>query len=143
MTADGRFPHQPEGFNLRRTAFVPGSRPTNGKYLPTRNMADDCIVPHRPVKMPAFSKEEISMKYLIAATAIAAAFAVKPASAKMMSCSGDGMMKVNSMGGTMADGPNKMMMMKEVGMANTSMSKGDMRGCNMHLMKAQKMGMMK
>ena len=36
-----------------------------------------------------------------------------------------------------------MMMAKEIGMANTSMSKGDMRGCNMHLMKAQRMGMMK
>jgi hypothetical protein len=83
------------------------------------------------------------MKYLVAAAALAAAFAVTPASAKMMSCSGDGMMKVSMMTGTMADGPNKMMMNKEVGMANTSMSKGDMRGCNMHLMKAQKMGMMK
>jgi hypothetical protein len=83
------------------------------------------------------------MKYLVAAAALAAAFAVTPASAKMMNCSGDGMMKVSNMGGMMADGPNKMMMMKEVGMANTSMSKGDMRGCNMHLMKAQKMGMMK
>jgi hypothetical protein len=83
------------------------------------------------------------MKYLVAAAALAAAFAVTPASAKMMSCSGDGMMKVSMMTGMMADGPNKMMMNKEVGMANTSMSKGDMRGCNMHLMKAQKMGMMK
>ena len=83
------------------------------------------------------------MKYLVAAATLAAAFAVTPASAKMMTCSGDGMMKVSSMAGMMADGPNKMMMAKEVGMANTSMSKGDMRGCNMHLMKAQKMGMMK
>jgi hypothetical protein len=83
------------------------------------------------------------MKYLIPAAALAAAFAVTPASAAMMSCSGDGMMKVSGMGSMMADGPNKMMMMKEVGMANSSMAKGDMRGCNMHLMKAQKIGMMK
>jgi hypothetical protein len=83
------------------------------------------------------------MKYLATAAAIAAALAITPASAKMMSCSGDGMMKVNAMQGAMPDGPNKMMMGKEVGMANTSMSKGDMRGCNTHLMKAQKMGMMK
>ena len=84
------------------------------------------------------------MKYLVAADVLGAAFAVTPASAKMiMTCSGDGMMKVNNMIGTMSDGSNKMMMAKEVGMANTSMSIGDMRGCNMHLMKAQKMGMMK
>jgi hypothetical protein len=83
------------------------------------------------------------MKYLVTAAALAAAFAVTPASAAMMSCSGDGMMKVNSMGMMMPDGPNKMMMAKEVSMANSSMAKGDMRGCNMHLMKAQKMGMMK
>lgn len=83
------------------------------------------------------------MKYLVAAATLAAAFAITPASAKMMTCSGDGMMKVNNMTGMMADGPNKMMMNKEIGMANTSLSKGDMGGCNMHLMKAQKMGMMK
>jgi hypothetical protein len=86
------------------------------------------------------------MKNLIALAAIATsvAFAVSPASAaKMMTCSGDGPMKVTNMTSAMADGPNKMMMMKEIGMANTSMSKSDMRGCNMHLMKAQKMGMMK
>lgn len=82
------------------------------------------------------------MKYLIISAALAA-FAITPASAKMMTCSGDGMMQVNNMIGTMPDSSNKMMMAKEFGMANTSMSKGDMRGCNMHLMKAQRMGMMK
>jgi hypothetical protein len=61
----------------------------------------------------------------------------------MMGCSGDGMMKMNNMTSAMADGEQKMMMNREIAMANTSMSKGDMRGCNMHMMKAQKMSMMK
>ena len=43
---------------------------------------------------------------------------------------------------TMADGPGKMGMGKEMGMANMDMS-GNMRGACMHSMKAQKMGMMK
>jgi hypothetical protein len=43
----------------------------------------------------------------------------------------------------MVDGPAKMAVGKEIGMANTEMSKGNMRGGCMHYMKAQKMGMMK
>jgi hypothetical protein len=76
--------------------------------------------------MPVLSRR--APNEISAAAVLAAAFAVMPASAKMMTCSGDGMMKVNMMTGMMADGSNKMMMAKEVGMANTSMSKGDMRG---------------
>jgi hypothetical protein len=85
------------------------------------------------------------MKKIVIAAAALSALAFHAASAKpmMMGCSGDGMMKVNNMTTAMADGEQKMMMQKEIGMANTSMSKGDMRGCNMHLGKAQKMGMMK
>ncbi len=82
--------------------------------------------------------------YLIAAAALA--LAAVPASAakmKMMTCSGDGPMKVNNMVSMMADGPQKMMMQKEMGMASMAMSKGDMRMCNMHIMNAQKAGMMK
>ena len=44
---------------------------------------------------------------------------------------------------SMADGPGKMAMSKEMGMANTDMSNGKMRGACMHYMKAQKMSMMK
>jgi len=44
---------------------------------------------------------------------------------------------------TMADGPMKMGMSKEMGMANMDMSKGNMKGACMHYMKAQKMSMMK
>lgn len=82
-------------------------------------------------------------KFLITAAALSI-LAIAPASAKpMMGCSGDNMMKMNNMTTAMADGEQKMMMNREIGMANTAMSKGDMRGCNMHMMKAQQMSMMK
>ena len=66
-----------------------------------------------------------------------------PASAKMMSCSSDNMSKTTMMMMSMPDGPKKMAMNKEMGMANTEASKGDSRGACMHYMRAQKMGMMK
>ena len=43
----------------------------------------------------------------------------------------------------MPDGPGKMGLMKEMAMANTQMSKGDMKGACKSYMKAQQMGMMK
>jgi hypothetical protein len=70
-------------------------------------------------------------------------FSAAPASAAMMACTSDNMAKSVSMGATMQDGPGKMGMMKEVGMANSDMSKGKMKSACMHYMKAQKMGMMK
>jgi hypothetical protein len=88
---------------------------------------------------------EVQMTKFLVTAAMFSALAVTSASAKpmMMGCSGDGMMKMNNMTTAMADGDQKMMMNREIGMANTAMSKGDMRGCNMHMMKAQKMSMMK
>ena len=83
------------------------------------------------------------MRYLASVAAIFAIIAVSPASAKMMACTSDNMAKSMTMGATMQDGPAKMGMMKEVGMANTDMSKGNMRGACMHYRSAQKMGMMK
>jgi hypothetical protein len=83
------------------------------------------------------------VKKLLVAAAMLSAVAVGPASAKMMGCSSDGMMKMNNMTSAMADGEQKMMMNREIGMANDAMSKGDMRGCNMHMMKAEKMSMTK
>jgi hypothetical protein len=65
------------------------------------------------------------------------------ASAKMMSCTSDNMSKTSMMMTTMPDGPNKMGMNREMGMANMESSKGNMRGACMHYMRAQKMGMMK
>jgi hypothetical protein len=84
------------------------------------------------------------MKYgLIAAASLAAALATGPASAKMMACTGENMAKMSMMMTTMPDSPGKMAMNKEVGMANMEMSKGNMRGACTHMMKAQKMSMMK
>lgn len=83
------------------------------------------------------------MKFLIAAGALAAALAATPASAAMMACTSDNMAKSMTMGAMMPDSPGKMGMMKEMGMANAQMSKGDMRGACKSYMKAQKMGMMK
>jgi len=79
------------------------------------------------------------MKILITA-AMFSALALTPASAKMMACTGDNMAKSSGMMMGMADGPGKMAMAKEMGMANMDMSKGNMRGACMHYMKAQKMG---
>jgi hypothetical protein len=84
------------------------------------------------------------MKQLaFAAFALAVGFAAAPASAMMMACTGENMAKSVGMGASMQDGPAKMAMMKEVGMANTDMSKGNMKGACKHYMKAQKMGMTK
>ncbi len=82
------------------------------------------------------------MKILITA-AMLSALAFTPASAKMMACSADNMAKSNMAMSGMADGPGKMAMAKEMGMANTDISTGNMRGACMHYMKAQKMGAMK
>ena len=73
------------------------------------------------------------MRTLIAA-AMLTAVAFTPASAKMMACTSDNMMKSTAM---MA--PGQTPANKEMGMANTEMSKGNMRGACMHYMKAQKM----
>ena len=85
------------------------------------------------------------MKILIAAAIAAAAAAVtcSPASAAMMACTSANMMKSMNDGGAMMDSPGKMAMMKEMAMANTQMSKGDMKGACKSYMRAQKMSMMK
>jgi hypothetical protein len=83
------------------------------------------------------------MKKILITAAMFSALAFTPASAAMMACTGDNMAKSNMMMTTMADGPAKTGMGKEMGMANMEMSKGNMRGGCMHYMKAQKMGMVK
>ena len=80
------------------------------------------------------------MNKTFVATALAATVAfAAPASAKMMSCSTANMAKSATAASSMPDGPQKMGMMKEMGMANTAMSKGDMRGACKSYMRAQKM----
>jgi hypothetical protein len=90
-----------------------------------------------------FSPEEPMTKFAAAAAVIVAVFAVSPASAKMMACTSDNMSKSMTSGSMMMEGPQKMGMMKEMQMANMSMSKGDMRGACKSYMRAQRMGMMK
>ena len=82
------------------------------------------------------------MNKMIVSAAFLALLSV-PASAEMMKCTSENMAKTGTMMQTMQDGPGKMAMGKEMGMANMEMSKGNMRGACMHYAKAQKMGMMK
>ena len=82
-------------------------------------------------------------KFLLCAVLLPVSLSATAASAAMMSCSADNMAKTSSMMMTMQDGPAKMGMSKEMGMANSEMSKGNMRGACKHYMSAQKMSMMK
>jgi hypothetical protein len=79
------------------------------------------------------------MNKMIVSAAFLALLSV-PASAEMMKCTGENMAKTSTMMQTMQDGPGKMAVGKEMGMANMEMSKGNMRGACMHYMNAQKMG---
>src|SRR5437660_9522151 len=93
------------------------------------------------MRIPIASKSRVSfqvrfaMRILIAA-AMLSTFAFTPASA-MMKCTSDNMAKSSAMMTTMPDTPSKRAADKEMGMANTEMSKGNMRGGCMHYMKAQ------
>jgi hypothetical protein len=82
-------------------------------------------------------------KFLVTAAAFSALTLASASAAPMMGCSGDGMMKVNNKITAMPEGEQKMMMNREIGLANTAMSKGDMRTCNKHLVNAQKISAMK
>jgi hypothetical protein len=79
----------------------------------------------------------------IAALTLAAVFAVTPATAKMMSCTSENMAKSITTVDSMPDGPQKLAMMREMGMANTAMSKGDTRGACKSYMRVQQMETMK
>ena len=79
------------------------------------------------------------MKVFAITAAVLLAFSVTPAFAKAMKCTGENMAKTTSAMNTMPEGPGKMAMAKEMGKANTAMSKGDMRGACAAYMKAQKM----
>ena len=82
------------------------------------------------------------MRILVAA-AMLSALAVSPASAAMMACTSDNMMKSSTMMTTMPESPGKMAANKEMGMANMAMSQGKMGSACGHYMKAQKAAMMK
>lgn len=71
-------------------------------------------------------------------TAAFVAFTLSPASAAMMACTKDNMMKTAAMMGGTADTPAKTAANKEMAMANTDMSNGKMKSACMHYMKSQK-----
>jgi hypothetical protein len=83
------------------------------------------------------------MKVVLMTAAMFSALALSPASAAMMKCTSDNMMKTTMMMNSMQDGAGKTAMGKEMAMANGAMSKGDMRGGCKHYMMAQKASMMK
>jgi hypothetical protein len=81
------------------------------------------------------------MRTLIAVALLSAA-SFTPASAAMMGCKSENMMK-SSIAWQGADTPAKMAANKELAMANTDMSKGKMGSACKHYMKAQKASMAK
>jgi hypothetical protein len=86
------------------------------------------------------------MKFAVmsAASLVAAAFALSPASADMMSCSD--MSKMSTMIGGMPDGPKKSEMNRHLAMVNSAMAKDGTRGCSMtmnKMMRGSRMSMMK
>jgi hypothetical protein len=88
-----------------------------------------------------FSSED-HMRTLIAVALLSAA-SFTPASAAMMACTSDNMMKSAAMMSNMNEGPTKMAVNKEMAMANTDMSNGKMGSACKHYMKAQKAAMAK
>jgi hypothetical protein len=82
-------------------------------------------------------EETFPMKILLT-TAAFVAFALSPVSAKMMACTGPNIGATLTTVGAMPDSPKKMATNKHMSMANTEMSKGNMRGACTHYMMAQK-----
>jgi hypothetical protein len=78
------------------------------------------------------------MKVLFAASTITAVLAISPASAAMMAVRT--LAKSVAAGDAMPESPGKRAMMKEMGIANTAMSNGDMRGACKSYIRAQKIG---
>ena len=79
------------------------------------------------------------MKLLVTAMTVIAVLAVSPASAQKTACTSENMAKFVKSADAMPDSPGKFAMMKEMGAANTAMSKGDMQGACKSYMRAQKM----
>lgn len=80
------------------------------------------------------------MKTFAIAAAVLLTFSLPASAQKMMNCTSENMAKSITAGSAMPDGPQKFAMMKELGSANTAMSKGDMRGACKSYMRAQKIG---
>jgi hypothetical protein len=81
---------------------------------------------------------EASMKQAgIAAFALAALFAITPATAKLLSCTSENMQKSYADANSLPDSPQKMALMREIVTVNTALSKGDARGACRSYMRAQ------
>jgi hypothetical protein len=83
-------------------------------------------------------------KELIGSIAVAALFAIAPASAQtgmMMDCTDANMAKASADVDKMPAGEKKDMVMKEMTMAKDMMAKKDMAQCKAHMNKAMGMGM--
>ncbi|MEY9128612.1 hypothetical protein ACVIWV_005489 [Bradyrhizobium diazoefficiens] len=92
----------------------------------------------------SFYGGDFSMKMLLTTAAfVAFTLSLSPASAAMMACTGENMMKSTAMMMGTADTPAKMVANKEMAMANTDMSNGKMKSGCMHYMKSQKAMMAK
>ena len=78
------------------------------------------------------------MKIFAISAAALLVFAVTPASAKPMACTGANMAKTTSSMTAMPETPTKMAIAKEMNKVNVAMSKGDMRGACKSYMNAQK-----
>jgi hypothetical protein len=118
------------------------------KFIPKVSRNRRSVIPQIPaMALDLFyrNKESNMINKLLGATAMAAVIlAVAPASAAHMAgCSGENMMKTESMIDTMADGEGKIMAQKEIAAAQTSMLDGKMGACSMHLSKAMHAGMAK
>lgn len=83
------------------------------------------------------------MKTILITAAMFSVLALSPASAAMMACTSDNMLKTTTMMNSMQYGPAKVEMGKHMALANADMSKGNMRGGCKHYMMAQQAGMMK
>jgi hypothetical protein len=83
------------------------------------------------------------MKYAIILAAVMAtsAFAVSPASSKVVMCSGEHLSKMTTMVGGRPDDPHKLAMYKHLEMVNIAMAKDGMRGCAMVMKKMMTSGM--
>jgi hypothetical protein len=82
------------------------------------------------------------MRTLIAVALLSAA-SFTPASAAMMACTGDNMMKSNAMMSSMNEGAAKTAANKEMAMVNKDISNGKMGSACKHYMMAQKAAMAK
>jgi len=89
------------------------------------------------ISLAYFFSSEVQMRILVAA-AMLSVFAFTPASAKMMACTADNLMK-----STAAMAPRQTPANKEMAAANTDMSNGKMGSACRHYMKAQKLSMAK